>query len=85
MAATKAGQLAAAAALLECGADAWRGDNSGATALHWAAWLGQDPCLRLLLAHAEQRELASCHAAAAAAAAQPAGSSAASPVSTSVR
>lgn len=57
MAAAKAGRGAMCEALLGWGADAWRGDADGATALHHAAWQGHAGCLAVLLRHAEAAEL----------------------------
>jgi ankyrin repeat protein len=56
MAAVKAGKPEAVAELLAAGADPRRGDSSGATALHHAAWQGQGACLEVLLQHGQQQE-----------------------------
>ncbi|WIA23719.1 hypothetical protein OEZ85_000405 [Tetradesmus obliquus] len=56
MAAVKAGKPEAVAELLAAGADARRGDSSGATAVHHAAWQGQAACLAVLLQHGQQQE-----------------------------
>eukprot|EP00878_Enallax_costatus_P028001 GHUV01030196.1.p1 GENE.GHUV01030196.1~~GHUV01030196.1.p1 ORF type:complete len:267 (+),score=112.23 GHUV01030196.1:245-1045(+) len=58
IAAVKAGKAAAVQQLLSAGANAWLGDNTGATALHHAAWQGAKECINLLLKHAEQVETA---------------------------
>lgn len=58
IAAVKAGKAAAVQQLMAAGANAWLGDNTGATALHHAAWQGGGPCLSLLLQHAERLETA---------------------------
>jgi ankyrin repeat protein len=56
MAAVKVGKPEAVTELLAAGADPRRGDSSGATALHHAAWQGQGACLGVLLQHGQQQE-----------------------------
>jgi ankyrin repeat protein len=56
MSAVKANKPKAMQQLLLFGANAWLGDNSGCTALHYAAWQNQVAAVELLLQHAEDQQ-----------------------------